>query len=155
MKKMLLAVFAVVILARADQLRMLPKPLFVPMVPIFGPGQCMVPPVKPPKPRITTASWYGPGFHGRRTANGEIFDMYQPSAASRTLKFGTLLFLVNPRNGRSLLVRINDRGPYDPRQLPELKPHPRRDLDLSWQAANMLGITRQGVARLQVRQVSY
>ena len=58
------------------------------------------------------ASWYGPGFHGRRTANGERFNTHALTAAHKTLPFGTRVRVVNKRNGRSVVVRINDRGPY-------------------------------------------
>ncbi|WP_321572370.1 septal ring lytic transglycosylase RlpA family protein [Ramlibacter tataouinensis] len=57
------------------------------------------------------ASWYGPGFHGKRTANGERFDMNELTAAHRTLPFGTRVRVRNVRNGREVVVRINDRGP--------------------------------------------
>lgn len=57
------------------------------------------------------ASWYGPGFHGKRTASGERFDMNELTAAHRTLPFGTLVRVLNPQNGREVVVRINDRGP--------------------------------------------
>ena len=58
------------------------------------------------------ASYYGPGFHGRRTANGERFDMHAMTAAHRTLPFGTLIKVTNLSNGKSTIVRVNDRGPY-------------------------------------------
>jgi rare lipoprotein A len=58
------------------------------------------------------ASWYGPGFHGKRTASGERFDMNALTAAHRTLAFGTLVLVRNMRNGREVVVRINDRGPH-------------------------------------------
>ena len=58
------------------------------------------------------ASWYGPGFHGRRTANGEKFNTNALTAAHRSLPFGTLVRVVNEKTGRSVVVRINDRGPF-------------------------------------------
>ncbi|KAA2235618.1 septal ring lytic transglycosylase RlpA family protein [Salinarimonas soli] len=58
------------------------------------------------------ASWYGPGFHGRKTASGERFNAGSLTAAHRTLPFGTRVRVVNRKNGRSIVVRINDRGPY-------------------------------------------
>ncbi|APD07577.1 rlpA-like lipoprotein [Flavobacteriaceae bacterium UJ101] len=58
------------------------------------------------------ASWYGPGFHGKLTANGERYDMNGVSAAHKTLKFGTKVKITNLANGKSIVVRINDRGPY-------------------------------------------
>lgn len=64
------------------------------------------------EPQQGLASWYGPGYHGRMTANGEIFDQEAPTAAHRTLPFGTVVRVVNTSNGRSTVVTINDRGPF-------------------------------------------
>lgn len=89
------------------------------------------------------ASWYGPGFHGRKTANGEKFDQMSYTAAHKSLRFGTLLRITNPKNGKSIVVRINDRGPYIE----------GRDLDLSKAAAHELGLMRKGVARLKVEEL--
>ena len=58
------------------------------------------------------ASWYGPGFHGRKTANGERYNMHALTAAHRSLPFGTKVRVTNRKNGKSVVVRINDRGPY-------------------------------------------
>ncbi len=58
------------------------------------------------------ASWYGPGFHGRKTSNGEIFDMNALTAAHKTLPMPSYAYVTNLNNGRTILVRINDRGPY-------------------------------------------
>ena len=82
-----------------------------------------------------TASWYGPYFHGRQTANGEIFDENELTAAHKTLPFNTRLKVTNRMNGRSVVVRINDRGPYIG----------QRSLDLSKAAAGCLGSTQDGV----------
>jgi rare lipoprotein A len=90
------------------------------------------------------ASWYGPRFHGRKTANGEVFDQLAFTAAHKKFRFGTLLRLTNPNNERSIIVRINDRGPYIR----------GRELDLSRAAANELGIIEKGVARLNIEQVT-
>jgi len=89
------------------------------------------------------ASWYGPGFHGRKTANGEKFDQMSYTAAHKSLRFGTLLKVTNPKNGKSIVVRINDRGPYVE----------GRDLDLSKAAAHELGLMRRGIARLKVEEL--
>ncbi len=86
------------------------------------------------------ASYYGPGFHGRRTASGEIFDMHQPVAAHRTLPLGTVARVTNLSNGRSVVVRITDRGPY-------IK---GRILDVSKGAARSLAFVRDGLARVRV-----
>ena len=90
------------------------------------------------------ASWYGPKFHGKYTANGEVYDQMALTAAHKHLKFGTLLKVTNPKNGRSVVVRINDRGPYIE----------GRDLDLSKGAAIELGMMRKGVARLKIEEIT-
>ena len=89
------------------------------------------------------ASWYGPRFHGRTTANGEIYDQTAYTAAHKSLPFGTLLRITNPRNNKTLIVRINDRGPYIP----------GRQLDLSKAAAEELGIVHSGVKKLKIEEV--
>ena len=80
------------------------------------------------------ASWYGPGFHGRKTANGERFDMYELTAAHKTLPLGSRVMVRNPANGKEVVVRINDRGPYAPGRI----------LDLSQAAASQLGLIARG-----------
>jgi rare lipoprotein A len=90
------------------------------------------------------ASWYGPKFHGKLTANGEIYDQMALTAAHKSLSFGTLLKVTNPRNGRSVIVRINDRGPYIE----------GRDLDLSKGAAIELGMLRKGVGRVKIEEIA-
>lgn len=89
------------------------------------------------------ASWYGPGFHGQKTANGERYDQMSFTAAHKSLKFGTLLKITNLRNSKSVVVRINDRGPYIA----------GRDLDLSKAAALELGMVRRGVAKIKVEEI--
>lgn len=91
-----------------------------------------------------TASWYGPKFHGRLTANGEIYDQMAFTAAHKKLKFGTLLKLTNTENDKSVIVRINDRGPYVR----------GRQLDLSKGAAIALGMIKPGVMKLKVEEIS-
>lgn len=93
---------------------------------------------------IMKASWYGPRFHGRLTANGEIYDQMAFTAAHKKMKFGTLLRITNPKNNRTVVVRINDRGPYIP----------GRQLDLSKAAAIELGMLEKGVAKLKVEEVT-
>jgi len=90
------------------------------------------------------ASWYGPEFHGRRTANGEHYDQNALTAAHKSLRFGTLLRVTNPQNNKSIIVRINDRGPYKR----------DRNLDLSKASAMALDIMDKGVAKVKVEQVS-
>jgi rare lipoprotein A len=89
---------------------------------------------------VGVASWYGPGFHGRRTAGGERFDSRGLSAAHRTLALGSLVRVTNITDGRSIVLRINDRGPYVRGRI----------IDLSYGAADALGIVRQGLARVRV-----
>jgi rare lipoprotein A len=86
------------------------------------------------------ASWYGPGFHGKKTANGEIFDENLVSAAHRTLPMPSVVRVTNLGNGRSIVVRINDRGPFAHGRI----------IDLSRKAAQMLGFERQGTAKVRV-----
>ena len=90
------------------------------------------------------ASWYGPKFHGKLTANGEVYDQMAFTAASKKLKFGTLLKITNIRNNKSVIVRINDRGPYVR----------GRNLDLSKASALALGMMHRGVVKVKVEQVS-
>lgn len=92
------------------------------------------------------ASHYGvgDGFHGRRTASGEVFNAYGMSAAHRTLKFGTCLLVTNLGNKKTARVRVNDRGPYSGGRI----------LDLSYGAAKVLGVVSSGVARVRIEKVS-
>src|SRR5262249_37883784 len=89
---------------------------------------------------VTTASWYGPGFYGRRTSSGEVYKRNSLTAASRTLPIGSHVRVTNLSNGRSVMVRINDRGPYVR----------GRDIDLSHRAAQQIGLVRSGVASVQI-----
>lgn len=86
------------------------------------------------------ASWYGPKFHGRPTANGEIFDMNTVSAAHKTLPMPSVVRVTNLRNGRSLVVRINDRGPFVAGRI----------IDLSRRTADLLDLRRQGTGPVRV-----
>ncbi|MBD2111415.1 MULTISPECIES: septal ring lytic transglycosylase RlpA family protein [Cyanophyceae] len=90
------------------------------------------------------ASWYGPGFHGRRSASGEVFNQNDLTAAHRTLPFGTRVRVTNVSTGQSVVVRINDRGPFS---------H-GRVIDLSAAAANNIGLRASGVARVQLEVLS-
>ena len=96
--------------------------------PVGGPG------------RVVMASWYGPGFHGESTASGERFNQNALTAAHRSLPFGTRVRLTNPANGHSVVVRVNDRGPW----------HRGREIDVSRAAAHRLGIENRGTARLMM-----
>jgi rare lipoprotein A len=89
------------------------------------------------------ASWYGDDFHGRQTANGEVFDMTSISAAHPTLPMPSYARVTNLRNGKSLIVRVNDRGPF----------HANRVMDVSYRAATLLEFERSGTARVRVEYV--
>jgi len=86
------------------------------------------------------ASWYGPGFHGQRSANGEMYNQNALTAAHRSLPFNTQVRVTNLDNGRSVVVRINDRGPYGGGRI----------IDLSQGAAQQLGMIQSGVARVRL-----
>jgi len=91
------------------------------------------------------ASWYGPGFDGNLTANGEVYDMDGISAAHKTLPFGTVVRVVELDTGRSIVVRINDRGPFVEGRI----------IDLSKGAAEELGIIDKGITRVGLRIVRW
>ena len=93
---------------------------------------------------IMRASWYGPRFHGRLTANGEIYDQMGYTAAHKSLPFGTLLKLTNQKTNKSVVVRINDRGPYIP----------GRKIDLSKKVAMELDAYNKGVVKLKVEKIT-
>ena len=94
-----------------------------------------------PYDEVGIASWYGPGFHGKLTANGEVYDMYGISAAHKTLPFGTIVRVVDLETGRSVVVRINDRGPFVEGRI----------IDLSKGAAEKLGIVARGITEVGLR----
>ena len=106
------------------------------------------PVVAPPKPAKTLvvststgeASWYGPGFFGNRTANGEVFRPGTMTAAHRTLPFGTEVKVTNLRNGKEMVVRINDRGPFSG----------NRVIDIAHGAAQHLGLVSSGIAQVRL-----
>ncbi|HEY1720954.1 MAG TPA: septal ring lytic transglycosylase RlpA family protein [Magnetospirillaceae bacterium] len=87
------------------------------------------------------ASWYGPNFHGKFTANGEVYDQNDVTAAHRTLPMPSIVRVTNLENGRSLIVRINDRGPYAHNRI----------IDLSRRSAQLLGVLDNGTARVRVQ----
>lgn len=86
------------------------------------------------------ASWYGPPYHNRRAANGEIFDMHQLTAAHKTLPLNSVCRVTNLKNGQSVIVRINDRGPFVGERI----------IDLSMEAAKQIDLWRAGVAKVRV-----
>lgn len=91
------------------------------------------------------ASWYGTKFHGRLTSSGEPYDLYQLTAAHKTLPLPTWAEVTHLENGRRIVVRINDRGPF----------HPDRIIDLSWAAAVKLGIDAAGTGPVEVRAITF
>lgn len=93
---------------------------------------------------VGIASWYGSKFHGRRTSSWEPYDMFQMTAAHKTLPLPSYLEVTNLENGRSTVVRVNDRGPF----------HPQRIVDLSYAAAHVLGITEKGTAKVKIKTIA-
>lgn len=91
-----------------------------------------------------TASWYGRQFHGRKTASGETFDMNAMTAAHRSLPLNCYIRVTNRNNGKSVVVKVNDRGPF----------HGNRVVDLSYGAAKQLGITSAGTAKVSIERVA-
>lgn len=112
--------------------RFLHKPQTAPM----APGQL----IAAAGTQVGQASWYGPGFYGGRTANGEVFRPGTYTAAHRWLPFGTRVRVTNLNNGRSAVVRINDRGPFTGGRI----------IDLAQGAASALGVTSSGVAQVRL-----
>lgn len=89
------------------------------------------------------ASWYGTKFHGRKTSNGETYSMYKMTAAHKSLPIPTYVQVTNLKNGREVVLRVNDRGPF----------HPNRIIDLSYVAAKKLGIVGHGTGFVEVRSI--
>jgi rare lipoprotein A len=97
-------------------------------------------PVKPIKSWVGNASWYGPDFDGKKTANGERFNAESLTAAHPNLPFNSWVRIVNPRNGKFEVVRINDRGPYQE----------GREIDVSYRVARKLGLIHSGVTQVRL-----
>jgi rare lipoprotein A len=91
-----------------------------------------------------TASWYGRKFHGYKTSNGEVYDMFAMSAAHKTLPLPSFLRVTNTENGKSVIVRVNDRGPF----------HEDRIIDLSYAAAYKLGYYNHGTAKVKLEAIT-
>ncbi|MFY0611820.1 MAG: septal ring lytic transglycosylase RlpA family protein [Hyphomicrobiaceae bacterium] len=104
-------------------------------------GRRYVPRRDPTYVRTGIASWYGKDFHGRLTANGEVYDMYGLSAAHPTLPLPSMVEVTNVRTGRRIVVRVNDRGPFARGRI----------IDLSYRAAQELGLVREGIGEVHVR----
>jgi rare lipoprotein A len=112
--------------------------------PYLAGGKWYVPVNDPGYDQVGLASWYGDYFHGRQTANGEIYDMNALTAAHPTLPLPTYATVTNLANNRTIVVRINDRGPY----------HSDRIIDLSRRAAELLGFHGHGTAAVRVRYLA-
>ncbi len=95
--------------------------------------------------QVGIASWYGEPFHGRRTSSGEIYDMHKLTAAHLTLPLGTIVLVTNLETGKSVVVRINDCGPYVEGRI----------IDLSFAAAEKLGMVRKGLAKVGLKVLQY
>ncbi|HYC35853.1 MAG TPA: septal ring lytic transglycosylase RlpA family protein [Usitatibacter sp.] len=107
-------------------------------------GQTYVPVVnKQPTKERGIASWYGRKFHGQKTASGETYDMFAMTAAHKTMPIPSYARVTNVRNGKSVVVRINDRGPF----------HANRIIDLSYAAAERIGIVAAGAAMVEVQRL--
>jgi rare lipoprotein A len=109
-----------------------PKPIYFPGYPIGYVERGM-------------ASWYGPGFHGNKTANGERYDMHQLTAAHRTLPLGSIAVIRSASTGKEITVRINDRGPFAKGRI----------LDLSYAGARTLGMIGQGTDHIELRVIGF
>jgi len=121
-----------------------------PVVPVVSATPVLLAPQEPAENSTThalhgVASWYGGVFNGRKTASGERFDMYAMTACHPTLPFGTVVRVVNRRNGRSVVVRITDRGYL----------YSGRILDLSYGAAQKLEMIKPGVAKVDLEVLSW
>lgn len=103
-------------------------------------GRTYVPAEDPNYEEVGVASWYGPAFHGGATANGETYDMHRLTAAHRTLPMPSYAYVHNPQNGRTIMVRINNRGPFKGDRI----------IDLSQEAARLLDFKGRGLATVRV-----
>ncbi|MEM9809638.1 MAG: septal ring lytic transglycosylase RlpA family protein [Pseudomonadota bacterium] len=144
----LLALFMLTLLAACitrggDERRAMPNPHEKVGSPYQIQGRWYYPKAEPNYEEVGMASWYGPNFHGKLTANGEIFDQHRLTAAHRTMPLPSIAEVTNLENGKTLLVRVNDRGPFANERI----------LDLSQEAAERLGTIDQGIARVHVRYI--
>ena len=120
--------------------RLAPPPAPAPVAPSILAQPVQPTPAPTPVSHTAKASWYGPGLAGHKTTSGEPYNPNALTAASKTLPLGSVVKVTNPENGKSVKVRINDRGPFVP----------GRSLDLSKRAAERIGIVHRGVARVKV-----
>jgi rare lipoprotein A len=125
-----------------------PAPKYVPpakVKPIAGRQESASSAKKAANVQVGSASWYGKAFQGKPTASGESYDMWQYNAAHRSLPLGTWVRVTNLKNGKSLIVRVNDRGPFVDTG--------KRIVDVSYAAARMLEFSGQGLARVKLEVV--
>jgi len=106
---------------------------------IFGTGM----PCKG-RPQTGTASWYGKKYHGRKTACGEIFDMHKLTAAHKKLPLGTMVKVTNLKNGKCVVVKVNDRGPFVRGRI----------IDLSYAAAEKIGMLKDGITKVKIEVIN-
>jgi rare lipoprotein A len=92
---------------------------------------------------VGLASWYGPKFHGRKTASGQVYDMYAKTAAHRTLPFGSIVRVTDLKTGKNTIVVINDRGPFVEGRI----------IDLSLAAAQEIGLDKNGLAKVKIEVI--
>jgi rare lipoprotein A len=149
------ALLAALILTGCTHRTYVPPPASTPTAPTAKPPQQPTPSGPPPaterQPPIAgeyteqgVASWYGDPFNGHRTSNGEVYDMYQFTAAHRTLPFGAILLVTNLTNGKQTQVRINDRGPFVANRI----------IDLSLSAARAIEMVGPGTAQVRIEMLS-
>ena len=120
------------------------KPLVSSNKPYQALGQKYVPMTSyAPYTKRGVASWYGKRYHGRKTSSGEVYDMYSMSAAHTTLPIPSFVKVVNPANGKAVVVRVNDRGPFKSDRL----------IDLSYAAAHKLGLVANGSGMVEVTAI--
>ena len=127
-------------MSRSARARTVGRRLLAAALLVLAAGCATAPAGRPGDRERGLASWYGPGFHGRQTANGETYDMHAMTAAHKRLPFDTVVEVRNRDNGRRTRVRINDRGPFVRGRI----------IDLSRAAADRLGMIGPGVARVEI-----
>ena len=130
------------------QRRYNPRPLFI-LITVFIISSCTFPARRPPYAagyiERGIASWYGEDFHGRPTSSGEIYDMFRLTAAHKLMPLGTKARITNLENGQSVVVKINDRGPFIDGRI----------IDLSYGAAERLGMVETGLSRVEVEVLKW
>src|SRR5438270_1957638 len=137
---------AISCVARAAEPVNNPAPRYAPSARVkTNAGKQVIAAKKASNVQVGSASWYGKAFQGKPTASGESYDMWQYTAAHRSLPLGTWVRVTNLKNGKSLILRVNDRGPYVDTG--------KRIVDVSYAAARMLEFSGQGLARVKLEVV--